>query len=110
MPTNKAVRIKNLDIYKVMGNSDLTEGRGPSYIAGIYLNPNDAKVAAKGNYVMGSNCPIEKENVKVVEDEYGAIFLLGERVIQSYTDPRIIKERAMKKLTEEEIEALGLKY
>lgn len=42
-----------MDIFLATRNSDLTEGRGPIHLFGIYTDPEDAVEAVKGQGVMG---------------------------------------------------------
>lgn len=50
-------------VYAVIGNVDLTEGRGPLYIKHLCEIEPTAIRLAKGEYVQGSNCPIHQVEV-----------------------------------------------
>ncbi len=94
-------------VFRVVGNYDTTEGRGGQYTRGWYLCREIAQAAAKGNYVMGTDCPIEELERVVVQMDEGS-FLLGEKIDTSYEDPRVVRARALAKLTDAERAALGL--
>ena len=95
--------VEQMTLYRVRTNTDLTEGRGAERTLGWFIDNAIALKAAKGNYVMGSDCPVESRRELVVRMESGEIFLLGERVEITYEDPREIKARALAKLTPEEV-------
>ena len=98
-----------MTLYRVRTNHDLTEGRGGEYTLGWFIDNAVAIKAAKGNYVMGSDCPVETRRELVVRTEDGKVFLLGERVEVKYEDPREVRARALSKLSPEEREVLGIK-
>lgn len=96
-------------LWRVMTNSDLTEGRGSQRTLGWFADPNVAAKAARGNYVMGSDCPVEQVVMNIIKTQAGKVFLLGEEVQIQYEDPREIRARAIAKLTPEERQVLGIK-
>lgn len=50
------------DVWVVYSNSDLTEGRGYQYPRWTCWAEATAIRYAKGNYVMGSDCPVQKSS------------------------------------------------
>lgn len=57
------VSINNIiecEAWAIYTNSDLVEGRGVEYIKHYCLLKETAKRLAKGNYVQGTDCPIQK--------------------------------------------------
>lgn len=49
-----------LQVWRVVGNTDLTEGRGRNFTKAYCAVQATAMRIAKGGYVQGSNCPVEK--------------------------------------------------
>jgi len=102
-------RIQNKTLYKVESNTDTTEGRGRQYTIGWFVDASVAESAARGQYVMGTDCPVKQEIITVfIEDESRRIFILGKEVEISYEDPKVVRDRALKKLSAAEKAALGL--
>lgn len=111
IPNPKSVMMAHvfeMTLYRVSANSDSSEGRGYEYTLGWFVDDDIAMKAAKGNYVMGTDCPIERKVVTIVRTEDGKMHLLGERVEFQYEDPREVKANALAKLTEKR-KALGTK-
>lgn len=98
-------------VYRVVTNSDLNEGRGRDVTVGWFYNRDDAVTASVGVGVFGSDAKIEEHEKAVVwiDGDKDRMFLLGEKVIFVYEDPRVVRERALAKLTAKEREVLGLK-
>lgn len=48
------------NVWMVLGNTDLTEGRGRSLVLHVCETKETAIRLGKGRYVMGSDCPVEK--------------------------------------------------
>lgn len=101
-------RLIEMDVYRVMSNSDLTEGKGKEFVLATYQNRLDAQRHGAGNYVMGSACPIVQERVKVVKLQDDTYFELGSEVLRGFVDKNELRLRALAKLTPEERELLGL--
>lgn len=96
-------------VYKVMSNTDLEEGRGKPYVLAMYLDYEEAAKHAKGNYVMGSDCPIRNETLDVVQNgDDPTFYVLGPKIETKYHNPRLLRAQALAKLTEEEKKVLGL--
>lgn len=91
---------KEVEVYAVSTNSDLTEGRGREYDILYFTKEEDAKKAAKGGYVMGSDCPVTKKKISIVVYES---FLEYQQIIY----PEKIN-KIKQKLTPQEIQILGL--
>lgn len=54
-----AIIPKHIDkLYIVMGNTDLTEGRGGQFAKHICLLETTARRLGKGKYVQGTDCPV----------------------------------------------------
>ena len=51
--------IEKRKAWAVIGNTDLTEGRGSSFVISFHWCEASAIRAGKKKYVMGSNCPID---------------------------------------------------
>lgn len=90
-----------VEVYAVSTNTDLTEGRGREYDLWYFTKEEDARKAGRREYVMGSDCPVTKKKIQVVVYES---FLEFQKIVY----PEKI-EAIKKKLTEKELEILGLK-
>lgn len=99
-------RIAVMTLYKVEFNSDSTEGRGRAFYE-WYINHETATRVAKGQYVMGTDCPIHRvaETVVISGDK---VWLLGAPIGITWEDPRETRARALAKLTPEERKILGV--
>jgi hypothetical protein len=107
MVDSRDAKVVNVQLYRVTFNSDSMEGRGfTSYE--WYVDPTIANSRAKGNYGMGTDCPVDViyAAIIVVGDE---MYRLGEQIKLHYEDPREVRERALAKLTPEERKVLGIK-
>lgn len=93
-PGNNHPSIANREIYRVYANSDLDEGRGNNVCIGTYLYRHMAEKMAKGKDVMGTDAKIVSITRKVVVDETGNYFLLGEEINtdQKLPDPISAKD------------------
>lgn len=93
-PGNNHPSIANREIYRVYANSDLDEGRGNNVCIGTYLYRHMAEKMAKGKDVMGTDAKIFSITRKVVVDETGNYFLLGEEINtdQKLPDPISAKD------------------
>lgn len=86
--------------YEAFTNSDLTEGKGGHVTIGYFFNEMDARKAARGKGVMGTN-----GDVKAVK--------LDTKVFESYAEydesrSKDVRLSALNKLTAEERRILGL--
>ena len=107
--------LQSMPIYRLDTNSDTTEGRGNRIVLGYFEYEHVAKAAGRGQYVMGTDCPITTENVPVVvlhmEDASVRMFRLGAEIDcrGTFKSPEDIRKEALAKLTDEEKIVLGLK-
>ncbi len=102
------------DVWLTMTNDDLTEGRGNQRVLHVCETEETARRLGKRNYVMGSDCPVEKS----VAVKIGYRWLVpGEIQPENEADKklRIAKEERQKVIdkmrdsgfSEEEIAKLG---
>lgn len=105
----RLAHVFDMTLYRVSTNSELNEGRGREYTLGWFVDNAVAMKAAKGNYVMGTDCPIERKVVTIVRTDDGKVYILGDRVEFQYEDPREVRARALAKLSPEERQVLGIK-
>lgn len=100
-------KLVDLTLYRVEFNSDGNEGRGRTSYE-WYVDVNTANERAKGNFVMGTDCPVKsiEETVLVTGDK---IYRIGDPIALHYEDPRKVRARALAKLSPEEREVLGIK-
>jgi hypothetical protein len=113
-----------LQCYRVEANEDQIEGRGRTFIVGYFENYSDAIEAAKGRGGMGTTAPVFTDAVEVFiclqrdpvtyllsENWSDAFAVHHDKVVKyfrSQTDPKIIRAKALSKLTLEEQKLLGL--
>ncbi len=99
-------KVATMTLYKVEFNSDSTEGRGRAFYE-WYIDEDTAKRVAKGQYVMGTDCPVHRvaETVVIVGDK---VWLLGAPVGITWEDPQALRAKALSKLTPEERKILGV--
>lgn len=105
---DEMAKIERVTLHHVTGNTDGNEGCGRTFTVGWFVDLEVAKRAAKGRYVMGTDCPIETTVKVVAKMDDGAVYLLGERIEVSYEAPEDVRKRALSKLSPEEMRALGL--
>lgn len=55
----ETVKVQIKEFFAVIGNTDLTEGRGKSFVKYYCETLATAKRLGKGGYVQGFDCPIE---------------------------------------------------
>jgi hypothetical protein len=85
--------------YSVKQNVDLTEGRGPVVTKAIFLHEEDAQEFAKTlSGVMGTRQGVEIELCNIFEELYEC---------KSYQKD-VLRQQALRKLSNAEKEALGL--
>lgn len=110
------IQISQLSIYEVITNSDLTEGRGARVSLGYFLQKSDACEKAKGAGVFGCDAEVSPAfkwclsySVWIKTDRVRQmVCVLGEEVMLEYTDPNVLRKRALAKLSAEDLEILGL--
>ncbi len=110
-PTN--AKIEAICAYKVTGDTEMNEGRGPARIVGYFIDADDAKAASKGQAAMGTDGWVKAEQVVVVTyiNELGekVRHLLSEHVVHDhFDDPAVIRAQALAKLSPKERKILGL--
>jgi len=105
-------KVFEMSLYKVIGNED-EEGRGKAKILGYFMDEVSANRFAKGKGGFGSDAVVQltPSRLSFVEVTYRtgkvAYYLLGDEVTQARTKEEI-KAEALKKLTPEERNVLGL--
>lgn len=111
------VMLEHLMLCEVITNSDLTEGRGQRVSLGWFLHQLDAQERARGAGVLGTDAIIERSEQWVlrykactVHGSREVIHIVGTEVIVHYVDPEVLRQRALAKLTPEEIKLLGLSH
>lgn len=89
----------------VVGNTDLTEGRGWRTFEAYTPSITTARRLASRKYVMGSDCPIESHEIyKIGNQWYGPVNLS----FPSDEDVKTDKEIAAKHALLEKLDAVGL--
>jgi hypothetical protein len=103
------------DVFVVVSNTDLTEGKGVKIILGIYESESHADYMGKRKYVMGSDCPIERQKSYRIDDKwYGPVTILSAPEQFVKEDKKLaVKRAAIEKarkmgLTEEDIKDIQL--
>lgn len=100
-----------MNIYLVMRNGDLTEGRGPMVFKAAFTKPEDAVKYAKSIEPYGADVKIGKYNGTYADGQFTSVeeVTLHES-FESKAEFDIIRKReeALKKLTMEERKLLGL--
>lgn len=111
----KAVIYQNVEVFCVVTNSDLTEGRGARVEVGWFKHRTDAEHCAVGKGVFGSAADVEPHNVDIVIpindeglEDWLNVKITGKPVVFSYNPSDQIRERALAKLSKDERRALGL--
>jgi len=95
------------ELFGVFTNTDRNEGRGSPVLVCVCENLLTAKDVAKGKGVMGSDADVH--NVTVVKANNGKYYVVDSAPIKIFSKPKeYFRERALEKLTEEELELLGL--
>lgn len=80
-------KVKTETIWEVYSNTDLTEGRGREFVLGYAIDEVTAAIIGQGRYVMGTDCPVKKVDVEIVE--YGAAkYILGGPVLSASPEAR----------------------
>jgi hypothetical protein len=101
--------MKICDVFEVVINSDLTEGRGRDYVCARFFNESVAKEFAKGRDVMGSDGKVQIGQVVAMDTGSGENFYPLQAAVPVY---KSITEKARAELLErftlEERKLLGL--
>lgn len=88
-----------VNLYGVMCNTDLTEGRGLEYIKQFCASKTTAKRLAKRAYIMGSDAPIVA--IQAIEVN-GTLYVPGVRIEQpSIEDKKEEEEMEQKRIAQE---------
>lgn len=112
-------------VWRVIGNRDLTEGRGPRYTKALCELEATARRVGKKGYVQGGDCPIEQTKLVRIEKDGRLGSWLGpvdvmqptaddkklQARLDEVTEQKRAKEAAIEKakelgLSDEELEAL----
>ena len=96
--------MKTKTVFAVMTNTDLTEGRGTQYYKYYCDLEATAQRLARGNYVMGTDCPIEVINLHKIEDDvkwYGPVVLTRPSLDDIEKEKQFAHERIMKEKRKE---------
>ena len=96
----KVMKIFREKGFEIIGNTDLTEGRGRQYTIAYTSNRTTANYIAKGKGVMGTIAEIKPTTIKVI------VFDSPEEYDEFMGNTK--KINALNKLSEEEIILLGL--
>jgi len=75
--------IETKEVFAVICNTDLTEGRGNNYVKAYCETSATAIRLGKGGYVQGFDCPIEKHTLHKVD---GNIHWLGPVIVERPND------------------------
>ena len=87
-------------------NSDKDEGRGRPYISHVCLDRSTAALMAKGQGTFGSDAKVTE--IPVIKAESG-VYRVGDTINQVWPETQEDKiKKAKAKLTQEELEVLGL--
>lgn len=101
--------------FVVWTNTDLTEGKGWEVPLAVCETEATAERVAGGQYVQGSDCPVRKVELQLVNGEwYGPVRIVPptdvdkrrQKLLDAFAAARAKAVRAG--LTEEDIKALGL--
>jgi len=115
-----SMRVEVVSVWEVITNSDTTKGRERDVSLGIYANRMDALEAAHKKGVMGTDADVravdvvKHTNIGSFTNPDGGPSLVA-RIADivplrtAYENPRILREKALAKLTPIEREVLGLK-
>lgn len=108
--------VRTREVFEVVTNSDGIEGRGHDVSLGFFLDRADAVRHAKGKGVMGGSAAVlqrTEQVVHVVHSDYDRFYVMGPIVYANYAQLEAVakdelRRGALKKLTREERDALGL--
>lgn len=104
--------VTQMQVWEVRGDTEMNEGRGPTYTVGYFTDPSIAARAARGKRAMGTDDTPQMRVLDVVifRDENGEekVGIIKEFVTLQYDDPEELRAQALAKLTAKERKALGL--
>lgn len=87
------------EVFQVLTNSDRTEGRGRSYTYILCENEATAIRYAKGNFIQGSDCPIQTTKILLIDGVwYGPKPLVEIPTIKDMEDEKIMLDRRAKQI------------
>lgn len=104
-------KVLPLDLHEVITNSDTTEGRGLRVTIGFFTDRARALQKGKGMGVMGTDADLKLHQAEPVVMIGKRGFVLGREINVApltHDEKRSITKEALKKLTDLELEALGL--
>lgn len=106
------VGISGATLFEVVGEADQTEGRGGSRVVGYTGSRHVAVEMSRGQGVMGCDGRVETRDGFILETSDGRNLFVLLRDLHEvkvlHEDPKVVRERALAKLTPEEREALGV--
>lgn len=100
-----------MNIYLVMQNSDLTEGRGPMIFKAAFLEPGDALKYAKAIEPYGAEVSVGRYKSSYAYGQFTEVVetnLFENFASKVDIDNEIKRKEALQKLTAEERKLLGL--
>jgi hypothetical protein len=106
-PSTRNATVYESTHYQVVSNSDTCEGRGERVVIGRSSSLALANQCAKSRGVFGADADVHQATERMVEWD-GKLYLLGEEVQMLVEDVGAARARALAKLTEEDLAALGL--
>lgn len=113
----KTLHVYDRIAFRVTTNSDRDNGRGRTQILGFFEDEVDAESAAKGQGIYGGDADVDRVPVTVYvpiskmddsEDWERAFISTGSIPYVKKTPTAELRKSALKKLTAQEIAALGL--
>lgn len=101
-----------LEYFNAFGENDTNEGKGGRHSLGSFLKQSHADAAARGKGVFGCDGTVEhvRHDVVLYEDPSTGrtiVRRLAEEINVKFVDEDPAIERALTKLTDEDIKALG---
>ena len=98
-----------INVYEVVINSDLNEGRGRDYVCARFLSNMEAVKFARGRDVCGSNGKVQSGKVVAVTENGATLYFPINTVVEVYgTMEDKARSEALNKLTPAERKLLGL--
>lgn len=103
------IKIEKRTVYQVESNTDKIEGCGSTYIVDTFINKSMAQLLVDADYYCNKMKKVTKEVVCIYKGiKLERMCLVGNPVNLITEDPKIVKARALAKLTEEERKVLGI--
>jgi len=103
------------EVYAVISNTDLTEGRGKGFVKAYCYELSTARRVGHGGYIQTGNCPIEKHKLYAIEGTsywHGPVDVLtmteADKTNQTRLDAKteVIRKMRAAGITENDIELL----